>query len=142
MKYGLAIAALGLALALAPAALAAPKMMVSGVTPRPEHVGQCFLTRVKRVETRLEDNGRPVPDSGSAIELADGRYNVSYDQVSAMDRSRPGDPVRLCVVPCPATVRTATPAGSSTALATCAPACDGEPPTPSTNAEAPRARSQ
>ena len=91
-----------LALALASsAAVAAPDAVISGLTHRREHAGECFLTRVKRVETRLEDDGRPVPDSGSAIELADGHYNVSYERVPAIDRSRRGDPVRLCVIGLP-----------------------------------------
>lgn len=95
--------ALMLVLAALPAApaTAGPRTIVSGVTHQPEHVGQCFHTRVKLVATRLEDNGRPVPDSGSAIELTDGHYNESYDQLPGIDRSRPGDPVRLCVIALP-----------------------------------------
>ena len=85
----------------ASAAAASPRTIVSGVTHRREHVGQCFLTRVKLVGTRLEDNGHPVPDSGSAIELADGHWNFSYDQLPGIDRSGPGDPVRLCVIALP-----------------------------------------
>ena len=90
-----------LALTLAGAALAGDRAGWSDVTHRSEYRGECFTTRVKRVETRLEDNGRPVADSGSAIVLADGHYNVSYDQLPGIDRSRPGDPVRLCVVAVP-----------------------------------------
>jgi hypothetical protein len=96
-----ALVAACLALLAAGVASAGPRTVVSGVTHRPERVGQCFLSRVKRLATRLEDNGRPVPDSGSAMELADGHYNVSYDQLRGIDRSRPGDPVRLCVTALP-----------------------------------------
>ena len=94
-------AAVALAAMIAAPAGAGPRAVVSSVTHRPERVGQCFLTRIKRVETRLEDGGRPVPGSGSAIEFADGHYNVSYDQVPAMDRGRRGDPARLCVLVLP-----------------------------------------
>ena len=83
------------------AALASPRTMLSDVTHRREHVGQCFQTRVARVETRLEDNHGPVPGSGSQIEFTDGHVNVSYEQVSAIDHSKVGDPVRLCVVRLP-----------------------------------------
>ncbi|HEY5411465.1 MAG TPA: hypothetical protein VIJ94_12145, partial [Caulobacteraceae bacterium] len=74
-------AALVLAVLAAAPAAAGSRTIVSGATHRSEHVGQCFRTRVERVTTRLEDNGRPVPDSGSAIELADGHDNDSYEQL-------------------------------------------------------------
>ena len=75
-------------LAMADAALAA------GL---PQRVGQCVQTRVKEVETRLENT----PGSGSAISFENGGYQVSYDQVRAVDRSRPGDPVTMCLVSIP-----------------------------------------
>jgi hypothetical protein len=84
-------------------AQAAPRSVVSSITHRPEHAGQCFSTRVRRVETRLQDGqGRDVPGTGSAIVFADGHLNVEYNAVAAMDRSRPGDRVRLCVRNLPA----------------------------------------
>jgi hypothetical protein len=88
------IGAMAAALALASPALAAGM---------PTHVGQCAISAVKKVETRLVDGatGRPMPGSGSAIEFANGGYQVSYDQVAAVDRSRPGDPVRICLVSVP-----------------------------------------
>jgi len=63
----------------------------------PTRVGQCSTTRVKQVTTRLENT----PGSGSAIEFVNGGSQVSYDQVAAVDRSRPGDPVRMCLVSIP-----------------------------------------
>ena len=89
------------------AALASPRTILSDFTHRREHVGQCFHTRVARVETRLEDKDGPVASSGSQIELADGHVNVSYDQEPAIDHSKVGDPVRLCVARLP----TRCPAG-------------------------------
>jgi hypothetical protein len=86
---------------LAGGALAQPRTAVSGVTHRPERLGQCFHTRVRRIESRLEDDGKPIPGSGSAIVLADGHYAVAYEQLPGIDRSRPGDPVRLCVIDLP-----------------------------------------
>ncbi len=76
------------ALAMADAAIAA------GL---PRHVGQCVETRVKEVANRLENT----PGSGSAISFANGGYQVSYDQVPEVDRSRPGDPVTMCLVSTP-----------------------------------------
>jgi hypothetical protein len=81
---------------------AGPPTVISGATKRPEHVGQCFNTRVLSVGTRLGDGqGRNDPGSGSAITLADGHGNVSYEQLPGIDRSRPGDRVRLCVIRLP-----------------------------------------
>jgi len=63
----------------------------------PQRVGQCVETRIKEVSTRLEG----VSDSGSAVEFENGGYQVSYDQVPAVDNSRAGDPVTLCLVSIP-----------------------------------------
>jgi hypothetical protein len=69
----------------------------------PVRIGQCSTTTVKQVETRLVDGStnQPIPGSGSAIDFANGGYQVSYDQVPALDRSRPGDPVTMCLVSVP-----------------------------------------
>jgi hypothetical protein len=60
----------------------------------PTRIGQCSVTRVKWVGTRLDNT----PGSGSAIQFMNGGYQVSYDQVAAVDRSRPGDPVSMCLI--------------------------------------------
>ena len=60
----------------------------------PTSVGQCSVTTVKQIESRLE--GMPV--SGSAISYFNGGYQVSYDIIPAIQASRPGDSVRLCLV--------------------------------------------
>jgi hypothetical protein len=91
--------AIGVAAALA--ASASQRSILSDVTHKREHVGQCFRTRVERVETRLVDEHGPVPGSGSQIELADGHLNVSYDQIPMIDASKIGDPVKLCVIRLP-----------------------------------------
>jgi hypothetical protein len=71
----------------------------------PKHVGECVLTQIKDVETRLQDGDTPVPDSGSAVQFVNGGYQVSYDTVGAITHSRAGDPVRMCLIviphPCP-----------------------------------------
>jgi uncharacterized protein len=66
--------------------------------PELVRVGQCFATSVERISTRLEDGaGRPIADSGSAVEYADGHYMVDYATSRAVGGWRAGDAVRLCV---------------------------------------------
>jgi hypothetical protein len=69
----------------------------------PTKVGQCVDTTVKSVGNRLEDSAtnKPMPGSGSAISFANGGYQVSYDQMPAVDSSRPGDPARMCLASIP-----------------------------------------
>jgi hypothetical protein len=84
------------------AVAAEPHSIVSEVTGHRERAGQCFRTRVQRVRERLQNREINVAGSGSEVILADGHENVSYKQVPAIDRSKPGDPVRLCVRNLPA----------------------------------------
>jgi hypothetical protein len=72
------------------------------VHAQPARLGQCVITSVSRVETRLVDDAKkPVSGSGSAIEFANGGYQVSYEQVRAVDTSRRGDRVKMCLVSIP-----------------------------------------
>ena len=64
----------------------------------PDQVGQCRITSVKKIDTRLEGT----PGSGSAIEFINGGYQVSYDTVPAIEKSLPGDQVKFCLVSIPA----------------------------------------
>jgi len=65
--------------------------------PAAMQVGDCVETRVKAVSTRLDG----VADSGSAVSYDNGLYQVSYATVDAVEQSRAGDPVRLCLVAVP-----------------------------------------
>ncbi|HMG46441.1 MAG TPA: hypothetical protein VK614_03165 [Allosphingosinicella sp.] len=71
--------------------------------PPPVRPGTCAYTHVRQVTQRLEDGvtHRVIPDSGSAVTMANGVYQVSYDQVGAVNRSRRGDPVWTCLVKLP-----------------------------------------
>jgi hypothetical protein len=60
-------------------------------------VGQCTITRISRLESRLQG----MPSSGSAVAYANGVYGVSYDLVPAVRQSRVGDPVRVCLMVLP-----------------------------------------
>lgn len=69
----------------------------------PARVGACAFTTVTLVSQRLEDwrTHRVVPNTGSAVKLANGVYGVSYEQVPAVNESRPGDRVMTCLVKLP-----------------------------------------
>ena len=67
----------------------------------PTKPGTCVFTRIKEVTTRLSDGRRPIPDSGSAVILANGVYGVSYDTVPEVQRARAGDRVMACLVRLP-----------------------------------------
>jgi hypothetical protein len=71
--------------------------------PLPKRVGDCAPTRIKSIETRLVDGStnQPVPGSGSAVSFSNGGYQVSYDTVAAIEHSKKGDPVRICLVSIP-----------------------------------------
>lgn len=69
----------------------------------PTRVGACVKTSIKSIGTRLSDGatGKPVPGSGSAVNYADGGYGVSYSTIPAIERSRRGDPIHLCLIRIP-----------------------------------------
>ena len=63
----------------------------------PKREGDCADTAIKSIGTHLEG----VPDSGSAVSFEDGGYQVGYDRVPAIEQSKNGDPVRMCLVSLP-----------------------------------------
>ena len=97
MAFVLGLVALALAVQAADAQRRAP--------PRPSllRVGTCVRTTIREVTQRLEDGvtHRVIPDSGSAVEFANGLYQVSYEQVPAVNQSRRGDPVFVCLMSLP-----------------------------------------
>jgi len=62
-------------------------------------VGDCVNATIKWIGTRLTDGstGALTPGSGSAINFTNGGYQVGYNTVPAIERSRVGDPVRMCL---------------------------------------------
>ena len=89
------LAFLGSALLLLPA-------LPSMSAPLPRGKGQCSNTFVKEILYRLgatDSQGVliPIEGSGSAVSYTNGGYQVSYDTVPAIHRSREGDPVQLCL---------------------------------------------
>ena len=77
-------------LALAVPAAAAPSYTEG---PVPTLVGQCVTTRISQLASRLEN----MPDSGSAVNYANGLYQVSYDTIPGLVTARVGDSVKLCL---------------------------------------------
>lgn len=65
--------------------------------PLPTRVGQCTTTTIKLLGSRLEG----VPDSGDAVQYANGGVGVSYDKVPGLRPSRRGDRVKLCLTSIP-----------------------------------------
>lgn len=78
-----------------------PVVAGTPVKPIATRPGTCVFTTVRRVGQRLEANRRPVAGSGSWVILANGLVSVSYDQVDAVDQSRPGDRVMTCLARLP-----------------------------------------
>jgi hypothetical protein len=76
---------------------------IASADPLPTQVGQCANTTIKDVTTRLQDGStnKPIPGSGSAVDFANGGYQVSYDTIDAISQSRAGDPVTMCLVSIP-----------------------------------------
>ena len=62
----------------------------------PGRVGECAMTAIREVGTRLD-----TPGSGSAVSFENGGTQVGYETVPAIDHSRPGDRVRMCLVSIP-----------------------------------------
>lgn len=67
----------------------------------PTKVGQCAVTQIAKIGTRLVDGrtNQPVEGSGSAILFTNGGAQVSYDTIEAISiDSRAGDRVLICLV--------------------------------------------
>jgi hypothetical protein len=64
----------------------------------PTQVGQCSDTIIDEISTRLVDeNNRSIPDSGTAVQLKNGVYLVSYDTVPEAVAAKQGDKVKVCL---------------------------------------------
>ena len=68
----------------------------------PTREATCVNTRIAALEHRLQDGANAfVPGSGSAVRFANGGYQVSYEELPQVSKSRTGDPVTLCLVRIP-----------------------------------------
>ncbi|WP_245441509.1 hypothetical protein [Rhizobium vallis] len=67
----------------------------------PEKAGRCAATSVLEVHPRLDNGGAADDadfDNGTGIDYANDGYQVSYNREEALIRSKPGDPVTMCLV--------------------------------------------
>ena len=70
----------------------------------PTRIGQCVATQVARITPRLDFGRSPAPedyDSGTAVEFANGGYQVSYSREDAILASRPGQGSVMCLTSIP-----------------------------------------
>jgi uncharacterized protein len=71
----------------------------------PRQIGQCVTTIIARISDRgggeLATTLTQDVDPGTAVEFANGGYQVSYERESVIARSRVGDRVRMCLVSIP-----------------------------------------
>jgi len=70
----------------------------------PTVLGQCVSTQVTEVHPRFSDGGPAKDedyDAGTAVEFANGGYQVSYDREPALLGSRHGDQVIMCLISIP-----------------------------------------
>jgi uncharacterized protein len=61
-------------------------------------LGQCVITEIKRITTRLYSEGKPVNGSGSHVIFSNEFSQISYETVPEIEASRPGDRVLLCYI--------------------------------------------
>ena len=82
------------------AALATSNAIAGALPTRP---GACAWTKISRLAHRLQEgeNGPFVPDSGSAVDFANGGHQVWYQELDAVHHSRAGDPVMMSLVSIP-----------------------------------------
>jgi hypothetical protein len=77
--------------------------VVGSAQPLPNRERTCALSTVAGVEQRLRERpGGPfVAGSGSAIRFTNGGYQVAYAEIEAVQNSRTGDPVFICLIQIP-----------------------------------------
>ena len=73
-----------------------PNLASSSVLPT--EIGQCSKTTITKIGTRFDDNPSV---GGTAIEYANGGYQVSYDTIWGSKDSVVGDEVYLCLISLP-----------------------------------------
>ncbi len=80
-----------------------PFTMPALSAPPPVQVGKCADTFIKTVGTRLVDGstGAPIEGSGTSVELTNGIYLVSYDEVPTLKQAIVGEKVNVCLVSIP-----------------------------------------
>jgi hypothetical protein len=65
--------------------------------PIPAKEGQCVMTKIATIGTRLEG----APDSGDQVTYTNGVLQVSYSTIKGLKGSKVGDAVKLCLTTIP-----------------------------------------
>lgn len=65
----------------------------------PGTIGQCATSTIIEIGGRLQ--GDTTFDSGTAVAFANDGWQVSYDKIMPIIRSRVGDPVEICLIELP-----------------------------------------
>jgi hypothetical protein len=75
----------------------------SAAQPLPTREGTCVRTTVAEVEQRLRDgtDGPFIAGTGSGIRFTNGGYQVGHEEIKAVENSRTGDPVFMCLIRIP-----------------------------------------
>jgi hypothetical protein len=81
--------------ALLTLALAGPAL----AEPIPTNVGDCAESTITLIGGRLE--GDTTFETGTTVGFENGLFQVSYDKVFEIIKSRVGDPVQICLVELP-----------------------------------------
>jgi hypothetical protein len=76
---------------------------IGSAQPLPMREGTCVRTQVAELGERLRDgpNGPYIAGSGSAVRFTNGGSQVAYTDVKAVQNSRTGDPVFMCLIRIP-----------------------------------------
>ncbi|ESX12187.1 hypothetical protein X768_08735 [Mesorhizobium sp. LSJC265A00] len=71
--------------------------------PLPSSIGQCALTHITALTTRLGDDPLETagPEAGSLARFSNGGAGVSYEREPGLASSKAGDPVVMCLISIP-----------------------------------------
>ncbi|GJE17715.1 hypothetical protein [Methylobacterium marchantiae] len=71
----------------------------------PTIVGTCARTTITEIGDRFGGSitgaGKSDPATGTAVSYANGGYQISYSRVAALERSKVGDSVMVCLISVP-----------------------------------------
>ncbi|WP_019906713.1 hypothetical protein [Methylobacterium sp. 77] len=78
---------------------------ISKASQLPKSVGTCSRTTITEIGDRfggaITGAGKSDAASGTAVSYANGGYQISYSRIAALERSKVGDAVMVCLVSVP-----------------------------------------
>jgi len=86
--------------------LVSSSLVVSAIpalsAPPPTQIGKCTDTFIEQVSTRSSAGSRrSVPGSSTSVNLTNGIYLVSYDEITPLKKFKVGEKVKLCLLSIP-----------------------------------------